>query len=212
MREMHEGLGWNKRVQDGRTMFTHNGVLFTFSARQYLIPDLGKGIGIAVITNTGLALAPVDSDSIAQALIAIVEGRMPEASEPTGFLVDLIITIFSVLTIFWGWLTVRRSRRWANLRSNRSVWRNAVVLLPYLVPLVVVSSYPALIGVGAGGRDISWIQSLYVSTLLFAWLCLSAMMSLLVLAHRIAHLRGICIRRDGGAPRPKPHPFLLDRS
>jgi len=56
---LHEGLGWNLYVREDRTGFTHNGILFTFSARQYLLPNVANGLGIAVVANTGIGLSPV---------------------------------------------------------------------------------------------------------------------------------------------------------
>ena len=191
MNELHDGLGWNAREQDGRSIFTHNGILFTFSARQYLLPDVADGVGIAVVTTTGIALAPVDSDSIANALLQMVEGRSAEIAGPTGLTIDLVLFSLSVVTTLIGVVAVWRSRRWAHVRSSRSLWRNALVQLPCVIPVVLLVSYPTIVGIVAGGRDVNWIQSLYLSTLLFAFVVIWALTSTAVVTSRTIHWRRV---------------------
>lgn len=118
--ELHQGLGWNSYVRDGKATFTHNGILFTFNARQYVVPGVANGLGIAVMVNTGIGLAPLDSDAIAEAVMAIAEQRSAGSAGPSGFLVDVILSTLCLLIIFWGVYALKRSNRWANARHRRA--------------------------------------------------------------------------------------------
>jgi CubicO group peptidase (beta-lactamase class C family) len=197
LNELHEGLGWNVYIREGRTAFTHNGILFTFSARQYLLPDVANGLGIAVMANTGIALAPVDSDAIAQAVMTIAEGRSAVSGGPSGFLVDLFLVSLCLITLLLGALALRRSNRWANARRNRARWRIVVTQLPCLMPVVLLVFYPDVVGMVAGGRDVNWIQSLYLSALLFVFVAVWAMTSGAVITARVAALRRVSVTELG---------------
>ena len=63
---MHQGLGWGARTVAGLRETEHSGWMFTFTAHQILLEE--TGYGIAVLSNVGLGLSPVDSEQIAQAL------------------------------------------------------------------------------------------------------------------------------------------------
>lgn len=189
--ELHQGLGWNLYMRDGQTAFTHNGILFTFSARQYVLPEVANGLGIAVMTNTGIGLAPVDSDAIAQAVAGIADGRSAGSGGPSGFLVDMVLGSLCVIIAFSGMFALRRSRNWANARRNRARWRIVVTQLPCLMPVALFFFYPDVVGVVAGGRDVNWIQSLYLSALLLMFVVVWAVTSLAVIAARVAALRRI---------------------
>jgi hypothetical protein len=189
LNELHRGLGWNVYVREGRTAFTHNGILFTFSARQYVLPDVQDGLGIAVVTNTGIGLAPVDSDAIAQAVMAIAERRSPGSGGPSSLLVDTLLGSLSLIAVFLGALALRRSKRWANARRNRAYWRIVGAQLPCVTPVVLLAFYPGVVGMVAGGRDVNWIQSLYLSALLFVFVAVWATTSAAVITARVAALR-----------------------
>ena len=191
---LHQSLGWNAQVREGQKIFTHNGFLFTFNARQYVVPDVANGLGIAVMANTGAGLAPLDSDAIGQAVMAIVERRSPGSAGPSSFLVDMVLGSLCLITLVWGAFALRRSKRWANARLQRARWQIVVSLLPYLIPVLLLACYPDVVGRAAGGRDLSWTQSLYLSALLFVLVAVLAMTSVTVLAARVAALWRISMR------------------
>ena len=197
LNELHEGLGWNLYVREGRKAFTHNGILFTFSARQFVLPDVANGLGIAVMTNTGIGLAPVDSDAIAQAVMAIAERRPSRSEGPSGFWVDVFLASVCVIVVLLGALALRRSNRWANVRRSRARWRIVATQLPCVIPVLVLIFYPDVVGMVAGGRDVNWIQSLYLSALLFVFVAVWAAISAAVIASRVAALRRLSAS-DGG--------------
>jgi MFS family permease len=141
------------------------------------------------MANTGIGLAPVDSDAIAQAVIAIAEQRSAGSGGPSGLLIDLFLVSLCLLTLLLGALALRRSTRWANVRRNRARWRIVLTQLPCLMPVVLLVFYPYVVGVVAGGRDVNWIQSLYLSALLFMFVAVWAMTSGAVITARVAALR-----------------------
>ena len=47
-----------------------------------------QGYGIAVMSNVGLGLAPVDSEVIAHGIVEVLNGRMPETDERIDAIVD----------------------------------------------------------------------------------------------------------------------------
>ena len=197
LNELHEGLGWDVYARDGRTGFTHNGILFTFSARQYLLPDVANGLGIAVMANTGIGLSPVDSDAIAQAVMAIAERRSARFDGPSGFLVDMLLVSLCLITLLLGALALRRSNGWANARRDRARWRIVATQLPCVMPVVLLVFYPDVVGMVAGGRDVNWIQSLYLSGLLLVFVAVWAMASATVIAARVAALRRVSVTELG---------------
>lgn len=193
LNELHQGLGWNALVRDGQSLFTHSGFLFTFNARQFVLPDVAHGLGIAVMANAGMGLAPLDSDAVAQAVLAIAKQGQPSSAGPSGFFIDMILGALCVLVLLWGALSLRRSKRWAAARQDRASWRIIVSQLPYLTPIVLLALYPKIIGMIGGGRDLNWIQSLYLSLLLFALVAIGATTSAAVVLARgaaLSHLSG----------------------
>jgi CubicO group peptidase (beta-lactamase class C family) len=191
LNELHQGLGWNRYMRGDQIGFTHNGILFTFSGRQYVLPEVADGLGIAVMTTTGIGLAAVDSDAIAQEVLAIAEGRSADASGPSGLLVDMVLVSLCLITVCLGVLALRRSSSWASARRNRARWRIVGVQLPCVIPVALLFFYPDVIGMVAGGRDANWIQSLYISIPMFTFVVIWAATSSVVIAARIAALRRI---------------------
>ncbi len=189
LEELHQGLGWNAYEQDGHSTFTHNGILFTFNARQYVVPGLANGLGVAVMANAGVGPTPLDADVIATQIIAIADGRSPGYSGPSNLWIDLILGMVCLIACCWGVLAWKRSARWAGAHCNRSTVYKVAWQLPYLIPLLLLAIYPEVMGRLAGGRDLSWIQSLYISPMLFVLTAVLATMGVAIVAARFAALR-----------------------
>ncbi|MDB5437992.1 MAG: hypothetical protein JWM33_419, partial [Caulobacteraceae bacterium] len=175
LKAMHEGLGWNKVEESGQTSFTHNGIMFTYSAHQTLLPDVGDGVGIAVVANAGVGLGPLPADEIAALLVQAAEGKAPTQPAPTGLIIDLILAglaIAAVLGALWRW---RRPLR------PRPGWRRGVRCALAAAGLLCAGFYPTVLR-AVLGRDLDWRQSLYATPMLLVLivtLALVAMVSLL---------------------------------
>lgn len=186
--ELHQGLGWSVDVREGQRNLTHNGILFTFTARQYLLPNEADRLGVAVMANTGIGLAPNDSDAIAHALVEIVQRQSLSWSGPSGILVGAGVGLLSLLIVLLGLFAWRRAENWASVRRGRAGWRTIVTQIPGLVPWVLLVFYPRWIKSLSGGRDLNWIQSLYVSSPLFALVATWALVITAVIAARVVAL------------------------
>ena len=121
--------------------------------------------------------------------MAIAEQRSARFGGPSGFLVDTILVSLCLIALLLGALALRRSNRWAKARRNRARWPIVVTQLPCMMPVVLLVFYPYVVGLAAGGRDVNWIQSLYLSPLLFVFVAVWAMTSGAVIAARVVALR-----------------------
>jgi CubicO group peptidase (beta-lactamase class C family) len=197
VRLMHEGLGWNTLDGDphGRRIM-HNGILFTFSARQDLYPDAGRGIGIAVLTNTGVGLAPLDADAIAEVIRAAVLDGQNAQPAPIGLLVDSVLIALIVATLLGGWRAARRIRR--NAARQVAPWRRASRLTAYALPVFWIAVYPWSLRV-LFRRDLNWEQSVVLSPLTVV---LVATLAAVAAALLILDIQGYNARADARAASP----------
>lgn len=163
---MHDGLGWNRIDMDGRTVFSHNGVMFTYSAEQYLSPQQGKRLGIAVVANSGLGLAPLPAGEIAEGLQQIASVGKARVGTPVGLCVDAILLALIAATFA---LTVWRGRR--RVKTGRAGWTVKALTAAGLV--LLIAAYPNALRF-ISRRDGNWEQSLLVAPLLFCFFVFSA--------------------------------------
>ncbi len=166
-------LGWAAWTPG---QLSHGGQWFSYTAKQILLPD---GYGVAVITDTGLALEN-DADVLANGLVELVEGGHPEPSLPAGVVADRVLAVLIALSLALGVLGVVRSRRWA----VRPVWRKVLGLVPCLVPLVALVSLPELMSVVFAGRRGTFTQVLYVWPGVIVWLGVASVAGLAVAVAR----------------------------
>jgi CubicO group peptidase (beta-lactamase class C family) len=184
--EMHRGLGWSTRSVGGLRETEHGGWLFTYTAHQIL---LETGYGIAVLSNVGLGLSPVDSEQIAQALAEMTNGKTPDRPARTASIVDSMLGGLTLLALALGLRSVVRAPEWSHRRARRPAWRNVLVLLRGLLPLALLLGLPALLSVVFGGRDGSWLQLLYLAPSLMIWLVVASLVGLAVIIARARQLR-----------------------
>ncbi|MEP6914553.1 MAG: serine hydrolase domain-containing protein [Acidobacteriota bacterium] len=187
LQAMHEGLGWSMHGEGASLRVEHTGWLFTFTAHQILLPS--RGYGIAVISNTGLGLAPADSEVVAETLVAMINGETPDPGYPVALIVDLCLLALLVLSAVLGVRAVARARPWAIRHAHRSGWRNALALTPRLIPIAVLAALPATLSFIFGGRDASSLQMLYVTPSLIACLVVASVSGAAATAARAVHLR-----------------------
>ena len=184
--EMHRGLGWSSGSAGGVPATEHGGWLFTFTAHQMLLPD--SGYGIAVLSNVGLGVSPVDSQEIAQAIAGMTTAQTADRPGRTALIVDSVLAALTVLAVAFGVRSVLRAPEWAARRIRRPVWRNRLALLPSLLPLVVLLSLPALVGFVFGGRDASALQVLYMAPSLVIWVVAASSARLAVMGARAVEM------------------------
>ncbi|MFS1299889.1 serine hydrolase domain-containing protein [Streptosporangium longisporum] len=180
-------LGWALGTTgSGAPVVEHDGDLSTATARQTLL--LRSGHGIVVMANTGTAYD--DSGAIADALVAMAEGREPEPPpSPSPFLlVDAVFALAAALTLALAGRGLVRSRRWSARRAGRPGWRTAARLLPYAAPGVLCLTITDVFRVLSRGGDATWAHVAYLYFSFVIWLLLAAVACALLLLARLRHL------------------------
>ena len=179
------GMGWWRAQSDDGVRISHNGDWFTYTAHQVLLPD--TGYGIAVIADTGMSLAD-DPEIIAQGLIELTRGEMPDVHRPWAIYADWGMALLTLGMIGLGGFCVLRSRRWADRQSNRPAWLIVLRQLPYLVPIAVLAVLPQLASLVFRGRAGTFAQVTYVWLALVVFLCVAAVAGVSVLLARVIRL------------------------
>jgi len=180
--EMHQRFGWSMRTVGDLREIEHSGWMFTFTAHQILLPD--TGYGIAVLSNVGLGLAPVDSEEISHALAEMTAGKTPDPTARTGLIVDVVLASLTLLALVLGVRALSRVAAWADRHARRPAWRNTLALVPRLLPVAVLLGLPAILSVVFGGRDGSWRQLLYLAPSLVIWLAVASLLGLAIITTR----------------------------
>ncbi|GAA2358636.1 serine hydrolase [Catellatospora methionotrophica] len=176
-------MGW-QRDADGRVR--HNGVWFTYTASQLLLPS---GYGIAVVGNSGIGLGNEGTDQLADALADLVTGGSPQPPAPVRLIADLVLAALTLLSVALGVRNLRRGGAWARRFAAAAPWRPALRLAPRLAPAVLLAALPDLLGLlVGGGRDLTYGQLTYYSLPLVLWTATAAGMNLAVAATRLAGL------------------------
>jgi CubicO group peptidase (beta-lactamase class C family) len=154
------GLGWNiGTTGSGAPLIDHTGGLITITAYQALLP--AQGYGIAVMANAGSQYG--DAPALGARLIELIEDR--PASAPAGVApliwLDVAILLLALGAAALSIRGVHHARRWAR---HRRLGRPATVarLLPYLLPLLLLTTLHRVVSTLYRGRDISWIQTAYL--------------------------------------------------
>ncbi|MFL1377596.1 serine hydrolase domain-containing protein [Nocardiopsis protaetiae] len=187
------GLGWQVRETDGGApLVVHGGIQFTYTAHHALLPE--SGVGIAVMAGTGLGAG--DASALLWDLVALAEGRGPTGSPAPWLLTLDLVCAAAVAAVAAGAVRgVRRAGLWA--RDGRR-WRRlpgavgaAAVVAAALVPHRLLSSL-------AGGRDATWVQTLYTAPSVVVLLVAAAVALAVVWAVR---LRALAAHRRPGPAR-----------
>jgi CubicO group peptidase (beta-lactamase class C family) len=189
-------LGWETEP-DGRVR--HSGIWFTHTAGELLTPS---GYGIAVMTNSGVALGNEGTAGLEDGLATLLEGGDPEVGGPMRLIIDLALATLTLLSLALGIRSLRGARRWARRHGARPVWQLVPRLLPRFVPLVILVTLPDLVtSFIAGGRDLTYLQFTYYSAALVVWVLMSSLCNLGVLATRVL---AITTLRRSPAPSSLP--------
>ncbi|MEO7271104.1 MAG: serine hydrolase domain-containing protein [Vicinamibacterales bacterium] len=184
---MHAGLGWTPGRLGSIATVEHPGWMFTFTAHQLLVPS--QGYGIAVMSNVGLGLAPVDSEVIAHALVEVLNARTPDTDGRVDAMVDAAFAALTLLLTVAAMSAVARAPAWAARRHSASVGRQAAGVLPWFLPLLLLAALAPILGVVFAGRDASFAQMVHVVPSLVVCLVVLSVIGLLVSAVRLRALR-----------------------
>jgi len=179
---MHEGLGWQPHERGGTKIIDHSGWMFTFTAHQVLIPSCR--CGIAVMSNVGLGLAPVDSEVVADMITDLVEGRTMDPPPPIGFRVDAVLMVVTAVVLVCGVRALWHSSAWAAASARRRRWRAVTNRVLWLSPLALLLALPSILRFIFAGRDASYTQMIYVVPSLVMCLAAASAMGLLVVILR----------------------------
>ena len=178
------GLGWDTgRTGSGAPLVDHTGGLSTATAYQALLP--ARGYGIAVLSNAGSQYG--DAPALGARLIALIEGRAVPAPDGVALLigVDAALVLSSLGGLLLPVRGVRRARTW--VRRHRSGPVTAARLLPYLLPVVLLSTLHRVVSGLYRGRDVSWLQAAYLYPAFTLLLAVMAAGCLTVLTARLVH-------------------------
>lgn len=181
------GLGWFVGVTpSGARLIDHGGDLFTSTAYQALLPDSGHGI--AVMANTGLRHG--DAQALGERLVALVEGRrLPPAGDPFAA-IDAVLLVLALVVAAAAVRGVLRSGRWADRRHS------AARLVPLVLPLLLLATVHRVVGYLYRGRDVAWLQVLYLYPTFMVLLAVASLGGVAVL---VARLVAVSARRaDAG--------------
>lgn len=190
--EMHRGLGWRTGSVAGLEETGHSGWMFTFTAHQILLKE--TGYGVAVLSNVGLGLSPIDSEQIARAIAKMTTGQTRDRPTLTAFVVDSVLAVLTLLAVGLGLRSAFRAREWARRRAWRPAWRNILALLRGVLPLVLLLGLRAILSFTFGGRDASWLQLLYVAPMLVICLAAASLVALAAIVARARQLVRIGVR------------------
>ncbi|RCV51755.1 serine hydrolase [Marinitenerispora sediminis] len=181
------GLGWQVgATPSGAALVHHGGDLFTSTAYQALLPESGHGV--AVMANTGMAAG--DASAIAEAVIAVIEGREtpPPGQSPLVVGADAVLLGLAVAAVPLAGLGVRRSVRWGARRVDAPSHGTVLRLLPLAVPVVLFAGIHRVVGFLYRGRDVAWIQVAYLYPAFLLLLGLAALGCTAVAVARAAAL------------------------
>jgi hypothetical protein len=184
---MHAGLGWTPGTIGATATFEHPGWMFTYTAHQLLVPS--EGYGIAVMSNVGLGLAAVDSEAIARALVEILNGRVPATDDRVDAMVDGSLAALTLLLSLAAMSAVRRAPAWAARQRSASIGRQAMGVLPWFLPWLLLAGLAPILRIVFAGRDASFVQMFYVVPSLVMCLAVAAAIGLVVSAARLRALR-----------------------
>ncbi|WP_246204320.1 serine hydrolase domain-containing protein [Streptomyces tailanensis] len=174
-------MGWSvDREADGRPQIEHTGQLLTHNAMATLLPD--SGIGIAVVTNTGL-ISGDDAPQITQGLVDLAQGRHPEVAAPFSMTADWFLAALTLLAAALGTTGVVRARRWARRTARHPWWRVAARLLPHTLPILLLTQLATLLGL-LMNRSGTLTQTAYAWPALFLCTATAALASTAVITAR----------------------------
>ncbi|MFB9660507.1 serine hydrolase domain-containing protein [Glycomyces mayteni] len=178
------GMGWG--VESDGTL-SHSGNLMTYNSVEWIDPATGYGIAVM---STGAGLADVTWTAM-EGLAAIAEGGTPAEPSRTGQVYELVLLLAALAAIGLGVLGVVRSRRWAEKRAGRKLWRTALRMVPVLVPAVVFAAFPAAVSFLSNGRTIPWNQMFYFALPLTLTLMAAAVAGVAVAVARAVRLKSV---------------------
>lgn len=172
-------MGWE--AGDGK--LRHGGIWFTYAAGVQLTES---GYGVAVLTDSGVAIGNEGTAELEDGIAAILDGREPPAPPSTRLVIDLALAGLTLLSVALGVRALRRNRLWVTRNAARPTCLMVLRQLPRLIPPAVLLALPDLLGMlFPGGRDASYLQMAYYAPALIVWLLVSTATNLTVAIARL---------------------------
>ncbi|MCP3803072.1 beta-lactamase family protein [Allokutzneria sp. A3M-2-11 16] len=182
-------LGWFfGTTKSGQPLVHHGGDLMTSTAYQAILP--ASGHGIAVMANTGTQYR--DAQEIGEQLIAVLEGRQTAPPNGPPVLSDAVLLLLAVPIAALAVRGVIRARE----RRRSWLWS-----FPLLLPLLLVALVHRVVGFLYGGRDVAWLQVVYLYPTFMITLVVTASGCVAVLGARLV----AAVRRARGEDAPHRH-------
>jgi CubicO group peptidase (beta-lactamase class C family) len=180
-------LGWFVgTTRGGAPLISHDGTMLTFTAYQALLPGSGHGIAVMVNARTGYA----DADALGERLVDLVEGRRAGPPDTSPVWIDVALLALLAVPVLLAVRGVRRAARWSD-RHRRPV-PTVARLLPYLAPVLLLTTLHRIAGFLYRGRDISWLQTVYLYPTFVVLLAATAVACVVVVV-----VRAVALTRRG---------------
>lgn len=206
LREMQR-IGWEDRSGGaGPPELVLRGRTATASATLVLLPapTPEDRHGVAVLANSrepldgGDGSGAGDVDDLADELVALIRGTPPPApGVPRAFLAELLLVAAAAGATIAGALAVLRSREWARRRAADRPGRQALRLVPYALPLLLLAFLPRAVAPLVGGATFRDLAEVWPTALVAAEVVAAA--CAVVVASRLyalARLRSVSPRRE----------------
>ncbi len=178
----HYGLGWGVGSDDAHhAKLSHDGGLFTFTAYQVVIADLG--VAVAVMANRGITLGPNDSEAIGRGVLAIARGERATAPRPRWRIVDAALGLATLATLFFAARAIVSARRWGG--RGRPLWHLLPSFALVVGAIVTFALLPRLGGSSFGHRDVTLRQMAYVTPATVTLIAAIAVCSVATLVARV---------------------------
>jgi CubicO group peptidase (beta-lactamase class C family) len=188
LKVMHEpsavhdyGMGWGLETVDGHSLLVHAGNLFTYTAVEAVDPS--TGYGFAVLANSASLLD--ETYDILRGLVALADGKTPATPGGGRQRIELGLGLAGLAALTLSVLGVVRARRWARRRAEGRGWWTALRLVPGLLPVLVLATYPQWVSFLMNGRAVTWAQMTYYAAPLTITLILAALAGLATVVTRL---------------------------
>jgi CubicO group peptidase (beta-lactamase class C family) len=142
-------MGWFVTTKDSMRVVEHNGVLSTFYADAFLLPNAGYGVALLYNVNS-LASSALAFPRIKGGLIALLTGGRPASSNLSVGVWGLLVGATTLIGVSLGIRSLLRLPRWAAKAHVTPLWRLLPGVVWAFVPALLLLMLPALVAAGSG--------------------------------------------------------------
>lgn len=180
------GFGWIiGKTDDGKEKVSHGGILWTYKAEEWLLPE--QEYGVVILFNSGLN-AFIDYSSFTRGLVDLLDNKTPVSTFLTNRNLEIFMVAIIVLTILLGFRNLLRLKKWEEKYKNRNKYLSVLYLILRLIPLYLLLFLPKMMTLIVGGRVIT-LEGIYLTMpSIIIWLVIFSIFSLMIVITRVYHL------------------------